>query len=114
MGALTNAKRAVARMLGKTEKPRSTTTVPMTAKEGIGRILSTEGAIEKTIPLSTEQLRSLTTLCETVASGSQSSVRGVVMLKDYTLTMTITPDHLMFDGSALLVTTNGTQNTGRH
>ena len=86
----------------------------MTAKEGIGSLLSTEGAIEKTIPLSTEQLRLLTTLCETVGSKSQKSVRGVVLLEGYTLTMTITPDHLMFDGSALLATMNGTQSTGRH
>lgn len=98
-------------MSEKTDKRISNTIVPMTAKEGLDKILSTDGAIERTIPLSTEQTLWLETLCETVGSKSQTLVRTVVTLQDYTVIMTIIPDHLTFDGSALLATTNGTPNT---
>lgn len=108
---LTSAKNVIAKMFARIGWKTSTTTVLMTAKEGVDRIVNTPGAIEKTIPLSMEQAQWLETLCETVDWSKQSVANAVVRLDDYTVTMTITQNHLMFDGSALLATMNGMQRT---
>ena len=113
MGILINAKRVVGNILVNTGMRISNTIVPMTAKEGIDKITKLSGAIEKTIPLSTEQLKWFQTLCETVDWSKHRVARVVVRMDDFTVIMTITQNHLMFDGSALLATINGTQGTAK-
>lgn len=87
--------------------------MPMTAREGIDKILSTGSAIAKTIPLSTEQKQWLEMLCGTVDWKKQSVAHVAIRMEDYTVIMTITQNHLTFDGSALLATINGMQDTDK-
>jgi hypothetical protein len=111
MAGSTNAKSATKKMFKKTEKDGSNTIVPMTAKEGIDKIANMEGAITATIPLSMVQGQWLETLCATADFSNQNTAKAVVRLENYTVIMTIIPNHLMFDGSAFLATMNGMENT---
>ena len=113
MGGLINAKSAIKKMSLKTEKRKLTTIVPMTVLGVPVKLTNTKSNTAIIIPSNMGQAPWLETRCATEGSKNRITVNSVKTKRGYTVTMTITQNHLKYVGSAPLAIISGTPNTER-